>query len=115
MGCGAMNILHVVKSLFSIAIFKFIFLHNLCVTIVFVDADEKSSEMEIHWKQENHARYEYTKVGLIEYVHSTNLATSRENLPSGFATRYDSNRPAQLLKLARILNFGFSKYRYYTI
>ena len=39
------------------------------MTTVFVDADEKSFEMEIHWKQENHARYEYTRVGLTESVH----------------------------------------------
>ena len=31
------------------------------------------------------------------------LATSRENLSLGFATRYDSNWPAQLQKLARVL------------
>ena len=32
-------------------------------------------------------------------------ATSRENLSSGFATRWDSNRPAQLMRLARVLKF----------
>ena len=32
-------------------------------------------------------------------------ATSRENLSSGFATRYDSNWPAQRYKLARVLKF----------
>ena len=36
----------------------------------------------------------------------------------GFATRYDSNRAAQLQRLARVLKswrFGFSQCRYYTI
>ena len=42
-------------------------------------------------------------------------ATSRENLSSGFPTRWDSNQAAQLQKLAESWNFGFSKYRYYTI
>ena len=32
-------------------------------------------------------------------------ASSRENLSSGFPTRYDSNRPAQLQKLARVFTF----------
>ena len=32
-------------------------------------------------------------------------ATSRENLSSGFATRSDSNQPAQLQRLARVLKF----------
>ena len=32
-------------------------------------------------------------------------ATSRENLSSGFATSKDSNRPAQLMRLARVLKF----------
>ena len=32
-------------------------------------------------------------------------ATSRENLSSGFPTREDSNRPAQLQRLARVLKF----------
>ena len=31
--------------------------------------------------------------------------TSRENLSSGCATRWDSNRPAQLMRLARVLKF----------
>ena len=30
---------------------------------------------------------------------------SRENLSSGFASRYDSNQPAQLQRLARGLKF----------
>ena len=42
-------------------------------------------------------------------------ATSRENLSLGFATRVDSNRPAQLQRLATVLKFRLSKYRYYTI
>ena len=33
----------------------------------------------------------------------------------GFSTRYVSNQPAQLQKLARIWNFGYSKYTYHTI
>ena len=41
-------------------------------------------------------------------------AISQENLSSGFATRVDSNQPAQPQKIGRVLNFGFSKYRYYT-
>ena len=32
----------------------------------------------------------------------TNRASSRENLSSGFSTRYDSNRPAQLQRLASL-------------
>ena len=42
-------------------------------------------------------------------------ATSQENLSSGFVTRLDSNRPAQLERLARSWNFGYSKRRYYNI
>ena len=34
-----------------------------------------------------------------------NKAMSRENLSLVFATRYDSNRPAQRHKLARVLKF----------
>ena len=33
----------------------------------------------------------------------------------GSATRHDSNRPAQLQKLARILHISFSNYRYCTV
>ena len=36
------------------------------------------------------------------------MSSSQENLSSQFATRYDSNRPAQLQNLARV-------YKYYTI
>ena len=36
-------------------------------------------------------------------------ASSRENLSSGFSTRYDSNRPAKQQKLARSLNFRIYK------
>ena len=50
-----------------------------------------------------------------EHACKCNGASSRENLSSGFPTRVDSNRPAQLQKLAGVLKFGFSKYRYYTI
>ena len=38
-------------------------------------------------------------------------ATSRENVSLGFWTRLDSNLPAQL----EAWNFGYSKYKYYTI
>ena len=33
----------------------------------------------------------------------------------GFPTRYDSNQPAQLQGLARVLKSFISKYRYYSI
>ena len=36
-------------------------------------------------------------------------ASSRENLSLGFATRYDTNRPARLQRLARILKFRQKK------
>ena len=39
------------------------------------------------------------------YVFSHIWAPSRENLFSGFATRYDSTQPAQLHRLARVLKF----------
>ena len=44
------------------------------------------------------------------------LASSRENLSSGFvfATQYDSNWPPQLHRLARGLNFLCRNERYYS-
>ena len=39
------------------------------------------------------------------FLEKFNRASSRENLSSGFATRVDSNRPAQPQKLGRGLKF----------
>ena len=39
------------------------------------------------------------------FLLSFTWAMSWENLSSGFATSLDSNRPAQLLRLARVLKF----------
>ena len=40
-----------------------------------------------------------------EYSYPPKWATSWENLSSGFETSEDSNRPAQLMRLARVLKF----------
>ena len=54
----------------------------------------------------------FTKVSLFLML---KWATSWENLSLGFATRQDSNWPAQPQRLARVLWFAYRNNRYYTI
>ena len=49
------------------------------------------------------------------YVGRTNEPLHKKTCLREFVTRYNSNRPAQLQRLARALEYGYSKYRYYTI
>ena len=53
----------------------------------------------------------FTLSWLHNYVKGHKLATSQENLSSGFPTKCDSNQPAQLENL----NFTHSKSRYDTL
>ena len=45
------------------------------------------------------------EIAVKKFLDNNKLVSSRENLSTGFPNRWDTNRPAQLMRLARVLKF----------